>query len=202
MYAVFEKLLKERGLTPYKVSKELGIAQSTLSDWKRGKTTPKQDKLQKLASYFDVSIQYLISGEGPRSSTENGQVRLPVFPPTQTSPSPEEWTNAVAYEDIASSLTSAGELYALQIQDDSMAPRFQPGDTILFRKQPQVDSGDIAVLFVARDMKIRLIELHESGMALLSYNPSVDPTRFYTWEEANSLPVTVTGRVIELIAHL
>lgn len=56
MYEVFEKLCKEKGLTPYKVSKMTGIGRSTLSDWKNGKTTPKMDKLQKIAELFDVSV--------------------------------------------------------------------------------------------------------------------------------------------------
>ena len=47
MYEVFSELLQKYGVTPYKVSKETGVSQSTLSDWKRGISTPKPDKLQK-----------------------------------------------------------------------------------------------------------------------------------------------------------
>lgn len=35
MYEKFERLLRERNLTPYRVSRDTGIAQSSLSDWKR-----------------------------------------------------------------------------------------------------------------------------------------------------------------------
>lgn len=63
MYEIFSKLIQERDITPYKVSKETGVAQSTLSDWKRGVSTPKQDKLQKIADYLGVSIDYLMTGE-------------------------------------------------------------------------------------------------------------------------------------------
>lgn len=63
MYEIFSKLIQERGITPYKVSKDTGVSQSTLSDWKRGVSTPKQDKLQKIADYLGVSIDYLITGE-------------------------------------------------------------------------------------------------------------------------------------------
>lgn len=63
MYEIFSKLLQSRGVTPYKVSKETGVSQSTLSDWKRGVSTPKQDKLQKIADYFGVSLEYLMTGE-------------------------------------------------------------------------------------------------------------------------------------------
>ena len=60
MYEYFEYLLQKFGVTPYKVSKETGVSQSTLSDWKRGISTPKNDKLQKIAEYFNVPITYFI----------------------------------------------------------------------------------------------------------------------------------------------
>lgn len=58
MYERFEQLLKENNVTAYRVAKETGIATATLSDWKKGRSTPKTDKLQKIADYFEVSIEY------------------------------------------------------------------------------------------------------------------------------------------------
>lgn len=63
MYEIFEKLMKEFGYTAYKVSVETGIAQSTLLDWKKGKSIPKIDKIQKIADLFHVSVDYLMTGE-------------------------------------------------------------------------------------------------------------------------------------------
>ena len=55
-YDAFDKLCREKNVTPYKVSKETGIGRSTLSDWKNGKTTPKIEKLEKIAKYFGVPV--------------------------------------------------------------------------------------------------------------------------------------------------
>lgn len=60
MYERFAELLKEKGLTAYRISKEINVSQSTLSDWKKGKSTPKTDKLQLIADYLEVSIDYLV----------------------------------------------------------------------------------------------------------------------------------------------
>lgn len=60
MYHKFEELLKTHGVTMYRVAKETGVAQSTLSEWKNGKFTPKVDKLVKIAKYFDVPLSYFI----------------------------------------------------------------------------------------------------------------------------------------------
>lgn len=62
MYEIFVKLLEKYGVTAYKVSKATGIAGSTFSDWKSGRSTPKQDKLQKIADYFGVTVDYLMTG--------------------------------------------------------------------------------------------------------------------------------------------
>ena len=63
MYEIFEQLLQKYGVTPYKVSKATGVSQSSLSDWKLGKITPKTSTLQKIADYFGVSIDYLTTGK-------------------------------------------------------------------------------------------------------------------------------------------
>ena len=75
MYEIFSKLLQKYGVTPYKVSKETGVSQSTLSDWKRGISTPKPDKLQKIADYFGVPLTYFLS-ETVKSPTSEGAQNL------------------------------------------------------------------------------------------------------------------------------
>lgn len=60
MYEKFAELLDKNNKTAYQVSKDTGIAQSVLSDWKTGRSKPKVDKLKILADYFDVSIEYFL----------------------------------------------------------------------------------------------------------------------------------------------
>ena len=63
MYEVFEQLLQKRGISAYKVAKEAGVTQTALSNWKTGRNTPSTNTLQKIADYFGVTIDYLMSGE-------------------------------------------------------------------------------------------------------------------------------------------
>lgn len=60
MYSKFMQLLQKHNVTPYKVAKDTGISQATLSDWKTGRATPKVDKLKILATYFHVTIDYFL----------------------------------------------------------------------------------------------------------------------------------------------
>lgn len=70
MYEIFEQLLQKYGVSAYKVAKETGVTQSTLSDWKRGRSTPKSENMKKLADYFGVSIDYLMTGKEETSNKE------------------------------------------------------------------------------------------------------------------------------------
>lgn len=63
MYEKFEKLLKEKDVTPYRVHKETGISTATLSDWKNGKSQPKKDKIEKICNYFNVPLSYFYDEE-------------------------------------------------------------------------------------------------------------------------------------------
>lgn len=56
----FVQLLQERGVSSYKITKDTGIPNGLISDWKLGKKTPAADNLIKLANYFDVSVDYLL----------------------------------------------------------------------------------------------------------------------------------------------
>lgn len=65
MYEIFEELMRQRGLTPYAVSKGSGVTQGALSRWKNGKSELSFESYKKLAAYFDVPVEYLVTGEMP-----------------------------------------------------------------------------------------------------------------------------------------
>lgn len=60
MYKQFEKLIKKHGTTIYGVVKATGIPQTTLYEWKSGRSTPKIKTLKILADYFGVPIEYFL----------------------------------------------------------------------------------------------------------------------------------------------
>lgn len=55
--------MEEYKITAYRLSKETGITQATLSRWKTGKTEPSIETLQIIADYFNVSVDYLLGQE-------------------------------------------------------------------------------------------------------------------------------------------
>lgn len=82
MYEIFEKLCKSHGFTAYYVCKQTGLSTSLISNWKAGRYTPKADKLQKIADFFGVSLEYLMNEEKPSGyylTDETAKVAQEIF---------------------------------------------------------------------------------------------------------------------------
>lgn len=54
---------KERKLNQQKVAIDLNISREALSHYENGKREPSLDMLVKMSEYFNVSIDFLITGE-------------------------------------------------------------------------------------------------------------------------------------------
>lgn len=60
MYEIFAQLLEKRGLKAADVCRGTGLPSSLFSEWKRGKSVPKADKMKKIAEFFGVTVSYLM----------------------------------------------------------------------------------------------------------------------------------------------
>ena len=58
-----EELVNKKGIIFYRLAKELGLTKTLFSEWKRGKSMPKTDKLIRIADYFGVSIEYFLEND-------------------------------------------------------------------------------------------------------------------------------------------
>ena len=74
MYEIYAKLRDKKGVKDYEVCRAAGISPSIISDWKAGKYNLKTDKLKKLAEYFGVSMDYLMTGKDTEKKSTSGKV--------------------------------------------------------------------------------------------------------------------------------
>jgi len=58
-YDLFAKIIEAKGITPYRIAKDTGLTTVLFTDWKKGKSKPKYDKLKIIADYLGVSVEYL-----------------------------------------------------------------------------------------------------------------------------------------------
>lgn len=72
---ILKKLLEEKGVTPYEVSADTGISQSTFSRMLNKNTKPNQKNKRLLAEYFNVNPEFLVTGK-KRSVVQTKTVEL------------------------------------------------------------------------------------------------------------------------------
>ena len=55
-----KELRLQHGFSQEELSEQIGIKQSSYSDWENGKFKPNYEKLEKIADLFDVSLDWLV----------------------------------------------------------------------------------------------------------------------------------------------
>lgn len=74
LYENIEKLCKQRGVNVTTMCKESGASRGALTDLKNGrKQTLKYETLDKIASYFETSVDALVSGEQKENPPQQPQ---------------------------------------------------------------------------------------------------------------------------------
>lgn len=195
------RLCNERGTSPSAVVKALNLSTGSPTAWKNGRT-PTTNTIQKIANYFGVSKDELLSGSSSRLHREKGQ-KIPVLSSVGAG-IPMESINTFdaddpdAWEEISRDMGRNGEFFALRIKGDSMEPRIRRGDILVVRVQPTVEEGEVAVVLINGNEGVcKRIHFRDDGIQLLSNNPEYAPMT-YTWEETKSLPVRIVGKVEEI----
>lgn len=74
IYERIESLRKSKGLSQGKLEKQLGFSNGSISKWKN--STPKVERLQKLADFFGVSVEYLMTGKEDEQKGKDNTVDL------------------------------------------------------------------------------------------------------------------------------
>ena len=73
------KLMKEKGITVNKLAEYLNCTTQAISNYRLKKTTPNYETLIKLADYFGVSCDFLLTGFERNDRKKQGQVPALMF---------------------------------------------------------------------------------------------------------------------------
>lgn len=60
-----QRLMDSRGIDRNKICADLGFKYTTFTDWVKGKTYPRIDKIEMMANYFGVSKSELVEAHNP-----------------------------------------------------------------------------------------------------------------------------------------
>lgn len=199
-----KELRKSKGLTQAELGNLLGVSQNTYSYWERGKVRIDNDSLAKLASIYDVTIDYLMGRDdkpfrGAALQSSKGRW-IPVLGDVAAGIPIDAIEDIVDYEEIPNEMAKSGEFFGLRIKGDSMLPVMKTGDVVIVRKQDTVEDGDIAVVLVNGDSAtVKKVKIVQNGIYLIPFNTAFAPM-LYSQADIDSLPVKILGRVMELRA--
>jgi repressor LexA len=219
MFERYLELLNEKGIKNIDVSRATDIPASTFSDWKKGKSSPKREKIEKIADYFGVNPDWLAGTSEFKTTAELlqhyddvtdlptlrseiktakiGTIQIPVLGEVAAGVPISAEENWIDCECISEHLAATGDFFGLKIKGDSMSPRISDGDTVIVRQQEDADSGDVVIVLINGDSATckRLMKYAE-GISLISFNPAYEPKSF-TNKEIMELPVKIIGKVVE-----
>lgn len=73
-YDVYCALCEKNGLTPSGAASKIGFNRASVTVWKNTGKAPKQELLLKIADYFGVTTDYLLTGEETKKApTQEGE---------------------------------------------------------------------------------------------------------------------------------
>ena len=67
-FDIFKLLCEKKGVSPKKATEDIGLSNSITTKWKKTGATPKGDTLQRIADYFGVTTDYLLTGEDTKKA--------------------------------------------------------------------------------------------------------------------------------------
>jgi repressor LexA len=216
-------LREQRGQSQEEIAKLIGVGRTTYLKYESGENKPTR-KLKELSALFNVTSDYLMGFSDNPHSTPFGNQK-PLFscyaPQKPIQLEPPEPINHAHYKIPILGAVSAGEpieaiedvlgyeylddkyegdgyqYFALKIRGDSMTPTIMDGDVVIVRKQPTVDSGQIAIVLVdGENATAKQIDVSPSGITVIGHNASVFAPRFIPNAETKSR-LQIIGRVME-----
>lgn len=154
-----KNLMLERGITQAELARQVGTKQQTISYLIRGEEKTQSSRYTaKIASVLGVNPLWLQTGEGDAYAPAISLTQVDLFKDTCQIPiiSCEDILKFVANQPFSikgylmSGNSSPKNRFAFEIEDNSMAPQFVPGDVVVIESERGPNSGDFVVAKVPK----------------------------------------------------
>ena len=189
---------KSAGLTQLELAKKTELSRSYIGDIEKDRYNPSVSTLQLIATATNTPLEDLLPSTKTVSPAGRG-VRIPVLGRVVAGIPIEAVEEILDYEEITPELAATGEFFALQVKGSSMEPTLRDGDVVIVKKQPTVDSGDIAIVLVnGNDATVKEVKEGPAGITLIGHNAAIYTPQFYSNKEIQNMPVQIIGKVVEM----
>lgn len=193
------------GKTQDEVAKACSKKNTAVSNWEKGIREPDAIDLSILSDLFNVSIDDLMLRDLRFDNAElidvsSDTIQIPVLGVIKAGVAIEAQQDILEYIDIPKSWIKGGKsFYGLKISGDSMYPKYQQEDIVIFEKSNDyitANGKDCAVMVNGYDATFKNVTINESGITLVPFNlnnqDNYQPT-FYNKEQVQNLPVKIVG---------
>lgn len=179
----------------------LHTTSQTISRYELGQRKTGNDILFDLAEYFNVSINDFF----PPTTFDNGYiidinddtVQIPVLGVIKAGIPIEAQEEILEYVEIPKKWTLGGKkFYGLMISGDSMFPKYQEGDIVIFEQNEDKElfnGKDCAVMINGNDATFKKVMLNDRGITLIPYNTAKYEMMMFSNEDIESLPIKIIG---------
>jgi len=189
-----KELRKKYNITQSKLAEKLSLSRSTIAMYETDGSSPDLHTLKMIADFFNVSVDYLLEREKPKSKG----VKIPVLGTIPAGVPIEAIEEILDYEEITEDLARTGDFFALKVSGDSMSPQILENDIVIIKKQDTCENNDVcAVIVNGFDATLKRVKKDTNGIMLVPYNRSYEPT-YYSNEQVISLPIKIIGKAIEI----
>lgn len=77
---ILQKLIDKKDVNPYRIGEDTAVSKQQIMSYAKGATKPAMDQILELSRYFDVSIDFLLTGRDCQEVTdllrENRELRI------------------------------------------------------------------------------------------------------------------------------
>ena len=137
----FNEALKTKNISCAEISRITKIDEGTLSNYRKGKYAPKQDKLEKIAHALGVSIPWLMGVEMPDNVIAVTGI-IKVYGNIAAGAPILAEENIIDY--VPTTLHNPDEYFGLRVEGDSMIGAGIPsGANVILHKQNTAENGQI-----------------------------------------------------------
>ncbi|MEX0672098.1 MAG: XRE family transcriptional regulator [Candidatus Babeliales bacterium] len=213
-----KELLREKGWTTKILAEKTGMSESYLTHIKNGTRRWNEDSLRKLANAFELTPTDLFSQRRKRTDNIEKKVNLPenadvnvkvqVVPVVGDIPSnPSPFNNQLMQvttgfkDEFVPVLNSDDQnMFALQVDNNLMAPAFIKGNKVIISPEIWTRSGDIAAVEYGNDSQVRTlmkVTYSEDFIVLESVNQKQSPIALVRGKDH----FRIIGRVISVIQN-
>ena len=192
---------EKRGLSQSKLAEMLDVNQTTIARWEDENRIPTIDKAIQASNILNIPLDILIGKDlrfdnGELIDVSSNIIKIPVYGTIKAGIPIESQPDIIDYVEIPKDWTRGGKkFYGLQLSGDSMFPKYNDKDIVIFEQNDDVElfnGKDVAVMINGTESTFKKILVNHQGIVLQPYNTAYDIMMF-SKEQVEQLPIKVVG---------